>query len=47
MAVNDTYVGRSIDELLRMTQAIQQVDDSETGCPADWKPGLPTVWNYN
>ncbi|XP_075217727.1 uncharacterized protein LOC142322486 isoform X3 [Lycorma delicatula] len=43
MSVNDINVGRSIDELIRMVQALQHVDEHETGCPADWKPGLPTV----
>jgi len=43
MLVNDLGVGRSIDELLRVTQALQHVDETETGCPADWKPGLPSV----
>uniref|UniRef100_A0A1B6FZR7 thioredoxin-dependent peroxiredoxin n=1 Tax=Cuerna arida TaxID=1464854 RepID=A0A1B6FZR7_9HEMI len=43
MQINDLGVGRSIDELLRITQALQHVDETETGCPADWKPGMPNV----
>ncbi|XP_054260080.1 peroxiredoxin-4-like isoform X3 [Macrosteles quadrilineatus] len=43
MLVNDLGVGRNIDELLRITRALQYVDETETGCPADWKPGLPGV----
>uniref|UniRef100_A0A1B6DRC5 thioredoxin-dependent peroxiredoxin n=2 Tax=Clastoptera arizonana TaxID=38151 RepID=A0A1B6DRC5_9HEMI len=43
MGINDINVGRSIDELLRLVQALQHVDETESGCPADWKPGQPTV----
>ncbi|XP_039277507.1 peroxiredoxin isoform X2 [Nilaparvata lugens] len=43
MCVNDMSVGRSVDELLRMVQALQHVDEHEAGCPADWKPGQPSV----
>jgi alkyl hydroperoxide reductase subunit AhpC len=39
LTVNDTGVGRSVDETLRTLSAFQ------TGelCPADWKPGQPTL----
>lgn len=39
MSVNALNVGRSVDEVLRTLQALQ------TGelCPADWKPGKPTL----
>uniref|UniRef100_A0A1B6MRD9 thioredoxin-dependent peroxiredoxin n=1 Tax=Graphocephala atropunctata TaxID=36148 RepID=A0A1B6MRD9_9HEMI len=43
MQINDLGVGRSIDEMLRITQALQHVDETETGCPVDWKPGMPNV----
>jgi peroxiredoxin (alkyl hydroperoxide reductase subunit C) len=39
MSVNALGVGRSVDEVIRVLQA------SKTGelCPADWKPGQPTI----
>lgn len=39
MVVSDNNVGRSIDEILRVLQALQ------TGklCPAEWHPGEPTI----
>jgi alkyl hydroperoxide reductase subunit AhpC len=37
--INNTNVGRSVDEILRIVQALQ------TGglCPSDWKPGRPLL----
>ncbi len=39
MSINDNSVGRSVEEVLRMLQAMQ------TGelCPVDWKPGMKTL----
>ncbi len=39
MLVNNLSTGRSVDEMLRTLQALQ------TGelCPADWRPGKPTL----
>ncbi len=39
MLVNNLSTGRSVDEMLRTLQAMQ------TGelCPADWRPGQPTL----
>jgi peroxiredoxin (alkyl hydroperoxide reductase subunit C) len=32
-------LGRSMDELLRVLQALQTADANGVSCPADWKPG--------
>ena len=37
--VNDTPLGRSVDEALRMIDALQYFEDNGEVCPADWKPG--------
>ena len=37
LAVNETLVGRSMEESLRTLKAIQ----SGQSCPAEWKPGQP------
>ena len=38
-AVNDTAVGRSVDETLRIVQAFQYADVHGEVCPAGWRPG--------
>ncbi|MCX7115637.1 MAG: peroxiredoxin [Gammaproteobacteria bacterium] len=37
--VNDLPIGRDIDELLRLVDAIQYTDEHGEVCPAGWKPG--------
>jgi peroxiredoxin (alkyl hydroperoxide reductase subunit C) len=37
--INNTAVGRSVDETLRVLQAFQYVREHGEVCPADWKPG--------
>jgi len=37
--INNTSVGRSVDETLRVLQAFQFVKEHGEVCPADWKPG--------
>lgn len=37
--VNDLPLGRSIDEALRMVDALQFFEENGEVCPADWKPG--------
>ncbi len=37
--VNDMPLGRSIDEALRMIDALQYFEENGEVCPADWKPG--------
>jgi alkyl hydroperoxide reductase subunit AhpC len=39
MSINALGVGRSADEVLRTLQALQTGEN----CPADWKPGKPTL----
>lgn len=41
--VNDLPVGRSIDEALRTLEAIQAADQEGVFCPANWRPGDPTL----
>ena len=43
MTVNDLPVGRSVDETLRLLQAFQYTDEHGEVCPANWKPGAPTM----
>ncbi|KAM3147696.1 Peroxiredoxin-2 [Paramecium bursaria] len=42
-SVNDLPVGRSVDEVLRLVQAFQYVDEHGEVCPAQWQPGKPTM----
>jgi peroxiredoxin 2/4 len=37
--IHDNAVGRSVDEVLRMLQALQTGER----CPVDWRPGQPTL----
>ena len=37
--VNDLPLGRSIDEAIRMVDALQYFEKHGEVCPADWKPG--------
>lgn len=37
--VNDKPLGRSVDEALRMVDALQYFEEHGEVCPADWKPG--------
>ena len=39
ITVTNSNIGRSVDETLRVLQALQ----TGTRCPADWKPGKPTL----
>jgi peroxiredoxin (alkyl hydroperoxide reductase subunit C) len=39
VTINNTSVGRSVDETLRVLQAFQYVKEHGEVCPADWKPG--------
>ena len=41
--INNTAVGRSVDETLRVLQAFQHVRDHGEVCPADWKPGTKAM----
>lgn len=37
--VNDANVGRSVDEIRRMVDALKFVDEFGEGCPVDWRSG--------
>lgn len=39
MVVNDLPMGRSVDETLRMVDALQHIETHGEVCPADWKKG--------
>ncbi len=36
-------VGRNFDEILRVVDALQTVDEHGVACPADWRPGEPAI----
>ena len=39
--VNDLPIGRNIDELLRLIDAVQHFEENGEVCPAGWHKGLP------
>jgi len=41
--VNDLPLGRSVDEALRMVDALQYFEENGEVCPADWKPGADAM----
>lgn len=41
--VNDLPLGRSVDEALRMVEALQFFEENGEVCPADWKKGSRTI----
>ena len=41
--VNDLPLGRSVDEALRMVDALQYFEANGEVCPADWKKGARTI----
>ncbi|KAK9702672.1 cTPxI [Basidiobolus ranarum] len=43
MQVNDLPIGRSVDETLRLIEAVQFTDTHGEVCPANWKKGSPTI----
>ncbi len=43
MVVNDLPLGRSVDEALRMVDALQFNEKHGEVCPANWKPGSDTI----
>src|SRR6185437_11484471 len=36
-------LGRNIDELFRIFQALQAADANGVSCPANWRPGQPVI----
>lgn len=43
MLVNDLPLGRSVDEALRMVDALQFFEKNGEVCPANWRPGERTI----
>lgn len=43
MTMHDDQVGRNVDEVLRVVKAFQYADEHGEVCPANWKPGQPTM----
>ncbi len=43
MVVNNLPLGRSVDEALRMVDALQFFEKNGEVCPANWKPGSDTI----
>ncbi|XP_055327524.1 peroxiredoxin-2-like [Paramacrobiotus metropolitanus] len=43
ITVNDLAVGRSVDESKRVLEALQFNNEYGDVCPADWKPGAPSI----
>jgi peroxiredoxin (alkyl hydroperoxide reductase subunit C) len=43
MLVNDLPLGRSVDEALRMVDALQFFEKNGEVCPANWHPGQRTI----
>jgi len=41
--INDLPIGRSVDEALRVVQAMQFADEHGEVCPANWEPGKATM----
>ena len=43
VTINDLPLGRSVDEALRVLDALQHFEKHGEVCPADWKPGAATI----
>lgn len=43
MLVNDLPLGRSVDEAIRLVDALQFFEKNGEVCPADWHPGSATI----
>lgn len=43
ITVNNLPIGRSVDETLRLIQALQFVEEHGEVCPANWTPGAKTI----
>ena len=43
VTINDMEIGRSVDEVLRLVDAIQFFDKHGEVCPANWRKGEKTI----
>jgi peroxiredoxin (alkyl hydroperoxide reductase subunit C) len=41
--VNNMALGRSVDEVLRLVDALQFVEQNGEVCPANWQRGMPAI----
>ena len=42
-SVNDLPIGRNVNEVVRLVQAIKHTDENGEVCPGGWTPGKPTM----
>ncbi len=42
-SVNNLFIGRNTDELVRLIDAFQYSEKNEVMCPIDWQPGTDTI----
>ncbi len=47
ITIHDLPLGRSVDESLRVLDALQHFEKHGEVCPADWKPGAATIDTKN
>jgi alkyl hydroperoxide reductase subunit AhpC len=47
MVINDLPLGRNVEELIRMIDALQFFEKNGEVCPANWKPGSLTIDTKN
>ncbi len=47
ITIHDLPLGRSVDEALRVLDALQHFEKHGEVCPADWKPGAATIDTKN
>jgi peroxiredoxin (alkyl hydroperoxide reductase subunit C) len=43
ISINENNVGRNTEEILRLVDAIQFVDENKSSCAANWRAGLPGI----
>lgn len=43
LLINDLPLGRSVDEAIRMVDALKFFEENGEVCPANWKPGEKTI----
>lgn len=43
ITINDMPIGRSVDEAIRVLDALQFFEKNGEVCPANWKPGADTI----
>lgn len=41
--INDTGIGRSVEETMRVVKALQHTDKHGEVCPANWTPDRPAI----